>query len=516
MNSTPDRRKERRYLFFSMVGPLIALSWELFVPLNGDNEIFQSMASDLFRFDWLPYLGSWDQNFPGTVYIHWFSIIVFGNSAFGFRLFDLFVHAAMGGMYYTLLRRWLTPSVALLSVALYTGFYFANLASVGGERETFAMAFLLGGTLLLPKAMSNSPARRPYLLGYVAGLLFGFQIAIRPTNSLFVLCALLFLSFISKRESLPFIVGVLTPLGVMLIPYLLAKGGIEQVYLSTVRYNLELYSIKRKPWSLLLHQLLVQKFFLLPAVIGATLVLLVTIRRERLKSRLLKKYIPMQRSERLLILTYIFSSLLALIVMGKYWVYNFEPIVFLCVPFAAMALAALWNVAGVFRYAVAVILLSYFFLRVSPFPGRVLSSLILHPDQAIEIEQDFPAADDDSVSHYIEHAPGDERVEVASIHAGIRWRLRRMSASRFTTFNAITLPASNGDHPDFQQAWRREYIDSLRSARPYFIVLSHVAPIELSAPVESIHTIPGFDSEILPHYRFDTVLHCYTILRRKD
>ncbi|HEY3874429.1 MAG TPA: hypothetical protein VGM92_03055, partial [Candidatus Kapabacteria bacterium] len=90
-----------------MAVSLLLLSTHLALPLSGDNEIYQSMASDLFRFHALPYLGSWDQNFPGIVYMHWVSIVLFGNSAFGFQCLDLLVHVAMSVLLYRILRRWL-------------------------------------------------------------------------------------------------------------------------------------------------------------------------------------------------------------------------------------------------------------------------------------------------------------------------------------------------------------------------------------------------------------------------
>jgi len=95
-----------------------------------------------------------------------------------------------------------------------------------------------------------------------------------------------------------------------------------------------------------------------------------------------------------------------------------------------------------------------------------------------------------------------------------------MSATRFTTLNPIIVTSPDGSHPPFQQAWRREYVDSLRSARPYFIAISD-QPIEVfgwihKSPLEAIHGLPGFDSLIMPHYRQDTVIGGYTLLKRID
>jgi hypothetical protein len=518
MDSPARPSKDKIFLFLSIVISLVLLLPTLIVPLNADNEIFQSMACDLIRFHQLPYIGSWDHNFPGNVYLHWLAIVLFGNSAFGFRLFDLLVHTTMGAMYYLLLRRWLSPTSGFLSVVLYVGFYLGNIASIGGERETFAMAFLLTGTLLLLKVSSLATPNTYYRsVLYIAGISFGLTVTLRPTNILFVLCALLYIwTTRNNFYSIAFIVGVITPLIAMILPYLFIRGGIDQAFFSTVRYNLEVYGSRRKPWKVLIHQILALKFFFVPAIAGIGFIFQHKSRKVGARDTNVSATAFLSKSEQLLFGGYMTSGILTLILIGKYWTYSFEPIIMVSIPFSAIGLEYVATMMGrTLKYALAIVLILFFFVRVATFPIHLVASII-HPEQRLEIEAGFSSENDDSISAYIERAPFGERFEVASIHAGVRWRVQRRSASRFTTFNAVTLSTPRGEHPDFQQAWQREFIDSLHSARPFYIVLSHFAPVELSAPVESIHTIPGFDSEILPHYQLDTILGNYSILRRKD
>jgi hypothetical protein len=40
--------------------------------------------------------------------------------------------------------------------------------------------------------------------------------------------------------------------------------------------------------------------------------------------------------------------------------------------------------------------------------------------------------------------------------------------------------------------------------------------VSAAAPTTIIHTIPGFDSLIMPHYRFDRIIGSYILFRRQD
>src|SRR5687768_4732197 len=73
---------ERPYVWLLIALPLFVPS--LFVPMSSDNSIYQSMAYDLLQFGRMPYLGSWDQNFPGIVAIHAVVLAIFGGSDLAF------------------------------------------------------------------------------------------------------------------------------------------------------------------------------------------------------------------------------------------------------------------------------------------------------------------------------------------------------------------------------------------------------------------------------------------------
>lgn len=531
--STSSKTIERKYLAISLVASAFLLSFQLLFPLSFDNEIFQSMASELYRFHRLPYLGTWDQNFPGTIYLHWLSIVLFGDSAIGFRVFDLIFHLGMSWLLFMLLRRWLSARSTALAVIVYNAHYISNFW-LAGLKDPFAVGFLLLGTcLLFVLRDGTSRPSKSHLLAFGAGMSIAMMTAIRPTYLLFLFPALGFLWTIPQRRPillLSFLGGALILMVALVMPYALTPGGLEQAYLSTFRYNLDLYGQARIP-SMFLHALRLMKFFLIPGLAGIALAL---VPRLRVLASIRRVWDGITRpiaAERVLIVGYAVAGLISLLVMGKYYPYHFEPVMLVLLPFASLAFESL--IAGLRRPAVQVaallVILGFYAVRV--FPLYLVQPVIAdalngipHPLEAaqdmLQTDSGYPRSTDAAVARYVdETSPPGERFESATLNGALRWRTARMSASRFTTFYPLTASSPNGEHPAFQQRWRQEYIDSLLSARPYYIVISD-EPMEIfgwihKTPMETIHEIPGFDRLVLPRYQFDTAMGGYTILRRR-
>ncbi len=526
---------KRRYLIASLAGTLALLSIDLFLPFSWDNEIYQSMATDLARFHLLPYLGSWDQNFPGIVYIHWVSILLFGNSDFGFRLFDLTIHIGMAWMFFSLLCRWLSPRTACLAVLLYMLHYIANGDVMGGERDEFAVLFLLLGTVFLfaAKRIRHRQGYTTYLAGFGAGVALTVMFTIRPTYGTFSVVGLAFLLSSSENRALVvtfFIAGVFTVLLALIIPYVMRPGGMEQAYLSTVKFNLDIYGAIRAPFETFVKEVRTRKLFLISGFIGVLFAVRPPLRRTLHVDTVWNDIVPPHSQEQLLFLGYSLSGLLSLFVMGKYLPYHFTPFMLMIVPFAALgfksAIAAIPGKA--WRIAAITSLCTYAILRVYPlYLARPLTEAIMsgQPLETVQYEmvseKGFQRNVELAVAAYIDRtAPADERIECATITAGVRLRTPRQCVSRFTTFYPLAMKAPNGGHPDFQQTWRRAFVDSLRSRMPYYLVIGNGPTKDIKwmdkPPSESIHEIAGFDSLILPHYQSDTTIGGYSILKRKS
>jgi hypothetical protein len=111
-----------------------------------------------------------------------------------------------------------------------------------------------------------------------------------------------------------------------------------------------------------------------------------------------------------------------------------------------------------------------------------------------------------------------DTIEVCSVVAGIRWRAERTLATRFTTVYPLILTDRFGGYTNYQKAWRREFIEKLKSTGPRFIVLEQTsAPLlkYFDRPVSYyLSAIEGFDSLIATRYRSDTVIRGYHVFER--
>ena len=527
-------QQKRRYLIATLAVTIALLSLDLLFPLSWDNEIFQSMAMDLIRFGRLPFLGSWAHDFPGTVYIHWFSIVLFGNSAFGFRLFDFTLHLGMAWMFFSLLCRWLAPRTSFLAVALYMLHYISNGFNMAGQRDAFAIAFLLTGTLLL-LAATDRPERSTtqYLMVIGSGIALTMMFTFRATYGIFAVVGFAFFLLHEKDRvslAISYLAGVSCVLLALVIPYAIRNGGLEQVYLITVRYNLDIYGIIRSPLKMALKEFGIRKIFFVPGFLGLLLAFRSSLRIPLRVQRVWKRIRIPSSKQQWLFIGYGLSGLLSLLVMGKFLPYHFEPLILVLSPFAALGIESLiaavprtpWKIAAIAVIVIYSLLRVYPLYIARPFAHAILNGQPLEvPQNAMtSVEAGFRNNIDAAVAAYIDRtAPPSEYVACATLTAGIRWRTSHPCVSRFTTFYPLSMYAPNGTHPDFQQTWRREFLDSLIVDKPYYIVLGN-GPAEIvdwvhKTPAQSIHEIEGFDSLILPNYRADTVIGGYSILMRK-
>jgi hypothetical protein len=518
----------RTYRILTITSAFLLLSFTLLLPLSWDNEIYQSMATDLLRFHRLPYLGSWDQNFPGIVFIHAASMLLFGNSAIGFRVFDLFVHLAMSWMLFQILLRWLTPRTAWIATVIYNIRYISSDYWFAGQRDCFAMFFVLLAVVTLFEIERELPQQRRALqvfFAVVAGISMAMTSMIRPTYLPFILIGLWWLvlaSTVFKKQNLfGYAAGAALLVALIFLPYVLHNSGLHEFYLATVRFNLEIYGdIHIRPFP--------EKFYIGFGLLGIFAAWLGQKHKRWSKGVV---HAPSRR-DIVLVAGIAVTGLVSLVVMGKYLLYHYEPVMLVLIPFIAVGVESLVPIfpSRVYRYGIASALLLFVSFRIAPFsPYRpFFINLFDGKPNAFERAQDetisepgFRISVENAIIDYIDRtAPAHASIECATLTAGIRWRTERPCLSRFTTFYSLSMTAPDGSHPDFQKNWRKEYIDSLRSTRPYYIVLGN-GPPELAGwvpetPLKSIHAIEGFDSLILPYYCMDTTIGGYSILKRRD
>ncbi|HEY3874228.1 MAG TPA: hypothetical protein VGM92_02025, partial [Candidatus Kapabacteria bacterium] len=401
--------------------------------------------------------------------------------------------------------------------------YISEGFSGAGQRDSFVCFFLLLGTFFLFK--TNRTSSRTIVYSFLSGVAIAMTGAIRITYFPFILVCTMYLWMTNKNALLPFVAGVCLLFAVVIVPYCIVPQGLEQFYDSTIAFNAQLYGPLRASFHEILVQLVSQKAFLAIMLLGIAGMIF----RNR---KIFFSEIPsIPKPERILIVGFGVTAFLSLVVMGRYWPYHFEPLMLVLLPIGTIIIVALfrsipWHTA---RIAGASLLIGYFVLRVFP-QGLVRPFLVewlrgtpnglLAAQAQLEPEPGFILADDAAVASFIERTmPNGERFECASRQAGVRWRMHRESATRYTTFYAIAMTSPHGTHPDFQQKWREAYLDSLFAIRPYYLIVSD-EPMGFSdhpmpSPLVSIHQIEGFDSRIMPMYSFDTIIGGYEILKRK-
>jgi len=499
-----------KYLIASLVGAVVLLPVNLLLPLGFDNNIYQAMGWTLYKYGGLPYVASWDHNFPGIVLIHAASIALFGNSDLGFKLFDSLLHVAMAGLYYSLVTRWVRPFTAFVAVILWTVYYTAGAWGLAGQRDGYAVLFLLIAVVCIK-------AERPKLL--LSGVVQGLAIMMRPTYLLFTI-AIAVVPLLEKvnwkaltKQYFIIIVGVALPWILYLIPYLFVENGIRELYLSIIAFNTQIYSHIDLPrafftngrgvlYLLALIGLLPRKFF---AHSSPTL---------------------LPRDDRHLIWGLGIASLLSPIVMGKYFSYHFEPLLALVVGFSAIGLERIASLFALplIRYSIigaALLMFTYVYYPKHLVRYYFENSRADHPLEATYervLSDPFTGLHTQSeVRAYINaHTRGDATIEYISYFTGLRWRLGRPSATRFTTPVSITASNTNGGHPAFQQAWRKEFVSDIATKRPAYVILmtEHLWwPFVNDYADSTLHRIPGFDSVLRAEYQLDTTIGAYALYR---
>ncbi|GEM_PF-2365959 len=215
---------------------------ELVLPFSWDNSVYQSMGWDLHVYGKIPFLGSWDVNFPGIVYLHALVIALLGRSDIAFRSFDVIVQVLTAWCFYRLLVRWFRPSFALVSAVLYELLYVSLTWSVAGQRDAFVPLLLFSGLILFYKALDTS-GRNGFRF-FTAGFLISLTFLIRPTYLLLPVAVVLAYAFTYRidKRIIYFNFGLLASFLLLLLPYTLHSNGLRDFWRFAIQFNLDLYS----------------------------------------------------------------------------------------------------------------------------------------------------------------------------------------------------------------------------------------------------------------------------------
>jgi hypothetical protein len=184
----------------------------------------------------LPYLGSYDQNFPGGAILHALCILIFGSSSLGFAVFDLILQSI--GIYFIArtAQKLGGQHAAIFAPVIYALTYIGLGVWNTGQRDGFIVPFLaFSAWQLVQDHVTN---KRSILLG----LACGYMILLRPVLIIFALFAAIYVWSRDRKVSSLLRVLVFGALPALLvICFYSVIGEFTTLYDSIVRFNLEVY-----------------------------------------------------------------------------------------------------------------------------------------------------------------------------------------------------------------------------------------------------------------------------------
>jgi hypothetical protein len=516
---------EREGLIIVLAASFLFLPVILLQPLAPDQATYQSMALDLVKRNQLPYVGSWDLNFPGIVYIHAVGITLFGSSDIAFRLLDLLSCLATTLILYKLGLRWFAAREAVLTAILFVIQYTGKTNWTIGQRDAFAMTFVLTSAYTLLKATDRIQKQNRILLTIsIAGLMMGSAIMIRPTYILFAASSVIILFKAGERSVRLFALYTFTcalPLLIFIVSYSLHPGALYEAYLATVRFNADIYGGR------LMNGFAIFRLLLHFSLIVSIVYFLWQAKRSHLQR------VPGARVSSLdlqLIGLFMLSVIAGVMSMGKYFVYQYEVIwPFVCAIGAYIVNRIVRRFGMMPLIPLALILLGWFYLY---FPWRIERTFLLtgmnsnwaHAyDLAAYGQADF-LEDEIVLRNRIQHDTNpSDTVEACAMNAGARWRIDRPMANRFTSVYPLVL-SNQGHYTDYQKEWRKSFVETLRSKRPRYIVLDKPPlpgePRWMAAFTpgyrDLISNLPPLKQLLDERYSIDTVLATFVLYKFRE
>lgn len=501
----------------------LCLSLVVIEPLGVDNAVLHSIGKDWALYGRIPYLGSWDNNFPGIMILHAIEILLLGPSAIAFRLFDVAIQLLFVAFYYRLLLRWLSPHVAGLAAVLYILYYVAGGTYLYGQQDGYGMmAVLVGASLIIGERAPTLP--RVLSSALVVGLSF----LMRPTFLLYpgLLSIYLILDpnarIVARRIPVGLIYFVLSllPMTGLLAFYASLPNGLDAFFTSTIRFNLDLYT-KLSGGSFWIE--VARTGLLIPfAAVG-----MFVQHRKRGTTDL-------SRRDGLLELALLGGGLFIVLLMGKFWRYQFAPFFIVLIPLSALGIETVrqYFTRPVPRHYVTVAsLLLCSFIQYNPLgPLAFLTGAIQHQNPfaaAVQAKRSDPGsgaiAEQRTLAYLNSESNRHASIEICAFDPYLRADLDRPCVGPYVNFHSIAFRtnASMRDttepYTDYQRRWQNAYSLLLQRSSPDLLVLGRQQRFWYIGDIgrDMIEKIALLRLFIRSSYRLDTTIGNYEVLKRR-
>jgi 4-amino-4-deoxy-L-arabinose transferase-like glycosyltransferase len=478
----------------------------LLYPFHSDLDIHHCIGVELFRGQYPPYRAGFVSNLPGIAIVHWAAILLFGNSVFGFRLFETFFQLATVVALYYVCRFWLSEVSALLSVLLYSLIYVNGPGQFVGQPDCFAiLPIILGVAASIAGFRSNSDRRRQLLL-VSAGMLFGVATCFRPTFGLLLLTVAILFGLQTRSAWKHFVLaslGFAFVIGVCLLTYAISVDGLHEMYLGIIRYNADVYS-----HFFSLDHASNRVFLALGMLLGWAGIVKYSRRRNIAFAEA-----PESRAEQRFLVAFFCALIVGIVSMKRFAGYHLVPLFGLFMPVVAaivrdQALGRFRLAAKTLTAGLCIFLLYPNYQLRSMFRSMPIGSLF-SPAWYSDLQTEA------AVAYVQSHTARTDAVEVATFDPAVRWRIDRPSVTRFNIVQALTTARLDGSFTEYQQAWQKEYLQNIQTVLPkYYLLRDLMDENGRHSSAELILQIPGIRQLLESRYVLDTALSGYRFYRR--
>jgi Dolichyl-phosphate-mannose-protein mannosyltransferase len=498
--------RQRSVVLLILISVLVLPAIFLF-PFHSDVDTYHSMGFKLYQTHGLPYVNSFVANFPGMPFLHEFAISFFGNTVFGFRLFEFLWQVTTLFAIYGVIRFWLSESPSLLACLLYALYYVFGPEQFVGQPDGFVVLLLVLaiGAIILAYRDEKAGNRNTFLL--IAGAMYALATVIRPTYALMLFLPIVFLFDPRTRSShvsyIFAILGFCTVIALVMLPFSLIPNGLHEAYLNTIRYNVDVYSP-----AINLHNGSNRFWIAVGMIIVWGVIMLIHQRNGRRFQEA-----PHSQAERRFLIASFTVLFLGIVLIG-FAGYHFIPFFSFFIPaYSAFfwewksgsgltGRAALWVVLAC---SIAIL---YPWKRLIP----IITAKTSSPPFSEQWYEDSSTRE--IVSFVMQNTSPIDTVDVVSDFSSDEWRIDRASSSRFATVQPLTLTRQDGSFTDYQRYWQSEYVNNMRHAK-YYVVENLTDPTGHYSKLDIFFRIPGLKALLTEDFYLDTIIGNYYIYARK-
>jgi len=492
-----DYKLSKDIIFWlTLLGAGFILSFTLWFDFGPDQAIFGYIALVWKKYHLLPYLGTFDADFPGIFIIHRLVLELFGTRIIGIRIFDFLGQmSSLIMIYYLAVRLSGRSAAGFLAGMFYTLYYFSLGPVHTAQRDDFVLWFLLASVLIALRWEN-----RKWLSKALIGILLGFAFLIKPTYGLaWVIFGLWYLAreFRQRKkliwaELLIFGFCCLLP-GLMIFVFFYWRAQtLKELYYATLWYQFEIFA-QIAPVSLA-GRIRGAIFFIYtrlnqyPMILGGTIFWVLYWIRKRLELR--------RENEFALVALMILTALLSSWVQGKNTPYHSTPLWGFIMIFSGAGWAWIGSEleqnrsrlkATIFPW---ILYLCLVVLMAATLSTKQLKFIFLYPYRSLERayrgqEHIFALDDQRAAAEYLRPLlKAEDQIEYFGWQPFLPYLLEKKAPTRFGVVYQLLIRNYDGRLRPKQAEWNQEFESDIISARPRFFIISTYIPSKDAIPLK--------------------------------